>query len=156
MRVSVELYDQIVSALRSDKSGDKDKRREPRVGLTGEANLITVGADGKRLAGTVRIRDVSPGGIGLFFNQPLEKGQRFVLQLEAMNGDRLWLVCHAAHTKKIEGGRFLVGARVAQVMRADQIKQVEAQTAASSRRVARAESPVDLADVARLSKAILG
>jgi hypothetical protein len=154
MRLSAELYDQIVAALRSDSQRDKDKRREPRVGMAGEADLITVNAEGRRIAGLVRVRDISAAGVGLSFNQPLAQGQRFVLQLQAGKRERLWLVCHAAYSRKIGGGSYSVGARIKQVMRSEQIKNVEAQMAAASL-VSKPGSSVQLADAARISKAIL-
>jgi hypothetical protein len=154
MRLSAELYDQIAASLRSDSVRDKDKRREPRVGMAGEADLITVGSDGKRVAGLVRIRDVSVNGIGFCSTQPLDLGQRFVVQLQAGNGERLWLVCLAAYCRKINHGNYIVGARIKQHMGAEQIRKVEAQTAATAL-VSKPETPVDLADMARISKAIL-
>jgi hypothetical protein len=162
MRLSAELYQQIVAGVRSDSQGEKDKRREPRVGLAGEADLITVGADGKRLAGLAKVRDVSPTGIGLLFDHPLTPGQRVIVQIQAGKGQRIWLVCHVAYSKKISGGLFSVGARIKQLMRAEQIQQVEAQSAATAMAsqatvaVAKTQTPVEQSDMERISRAILG
>ena len=155
MRLSAEMYDQIVAALKSDSHRDKDKRREPRVGMAGEAELVTVNDEGKRIAGQVRVRDISPTGIGLFFGQELAKQQRFVVQLQSAEGQPVWLICLTAYCRAVDGGRFSVGARIKQVMRSEQIHKVEAQAAAASKGVARQATPVDLADIARISKAIL-
>jgi hypothetical protein len=155
MRLSAEMYDQIVAALRSDSHRDKDKRQEPRVGMAGEAELVTVGENGKRMAGKVRVRDISASGIGLFFAHSLNKDQRFVIQLQSSTGEPVWLVCLTAYCKRASSN-FSVGARIKQVLRADQIHKVEAQTAAASSIVAHTASPVDIADIARISKAIIG
>jgi hypothetical protein len=155
MRLSAEMFDQIVAALKSDSHRDKDKRREPRVGMAGEADLVTVGENGKRAAGKVRVRDISASGIGIVFSQNLNKDQRFVIQLESAAGEPVWLVCLTAYCKKANGN-FSIGAKIKQVMRSDQIHRVEAQTAAASSIVAHTASPVDIADIARISKAIIG
>jgi hypothetical protein len=162
MRLSAEMYDQITAALKSDLHGNKDKRREPRVGLAGEVGYVTVTDKGKRMAGVVRVRDVSPSGIGLFFSEQIAKEQRFVLQLASSNRKPLWLVCLAAYCRKVDGGRFSVGARIHQVLRADQIQKIEAQTAAANAPVnarttaVKQREPLDVTDIERISKAILG
>ena len=155
MRLTAEMFDQIVGSLKSDSHGGKDKRREPRVGMAGEADLVTVGENGKRTAGKVRIRDVSATGIGLTFTHPLQKEQRFVIQLESTKGGHVWLVCLAAYCKRGMGS-YTIGARIKQVMRADQISKVEAQTASANAAFCQAPSPVDMADIERISKAIIG
>ena len=110
MRMSAEMYEQIVAALRSDSHRDRDKRREPRVGLAAEVDYVTV-EEGKRIAGVVRVRDVSPTGIGLFFSKQIDKRQRFVVQLYTNSEEPMWLVCQAAYCRRVDGGSFSVGAQ---------------------------------------------
>jgi hypothetical protein len=169
MRLSAEMYDQIVAALRSDKQRDKDKRKEPRVGLAGEANLVAVSETGVRISGVTRVRDISPTGIGLIFNKQLAKGQRFVVQLEGFDGQPVWLVATTAYCRTIDNTKHSIGAKIQQVLRADQIQKIEdkatAATAASAA-VNAPRRPATLAptaapaaatsDIARISKAILG
>ncbi len=149
------MYDQILAALKSDSHRVKDKRREPRVGLAGEAGYVTVNDKGKRVAGVVRVRDVSPSGIGLFFSEQMVKNQRFVLQLASSNDQPLWLVCLAAYCRRVDGGRFSVGARIHQVLRADQIQKIESHAVVQAAPVKHRAS-MDVSDIERISKAILG
>ena len=174
MRLSAERYEQVLAKLRSDSKVAKDRRGEPRVGLPGEAPLVAVTETGKRLADTARLRDVSRNGIGLITGQQLPPKQRFMIQLQYDNGQPLWLVCCATNCRSIEGGRFVIGARVEQLLRADQIHKVDATP--KTEPVHKAEkvpalTPIPLpqmppmtarppslqeADIARISKAILG
>ena len=129
--------------------------------LAGEVGYVTVTDKGKRMAGVVRVRDVSPSGIGLFFSEQVAKDQRFVLQLSSSNSQPVWLICLAAYCRKVEGGRFSVGARIHQILKADQIQKIEAQSAAATATAqaapaAKSREPLDSTDIERISKAILG
>jgi hypothetical protein len=161
MRLSAEIYEEILAGLKSDGVRDKDKRREPRVGMAGEADFVTIAGDGTRQAGVVRIRDVSRQGIGLLFNQHIPPQQRFVVQLESINGQPIWLVCNAAYCRKTDMGRFSVGARIMQVLRAADIQKVEAKAAAAVAAATTSAKPPVRAledaqgEIARIARAIL-
>lgn len=157
MRLSAEMFDQIVAALKSDSRRDKDKRREPRVGVAGETTLVTVTEAGKRLSDTVRVRDISRTGIGLISTQNLAEKQRFVLQLQYANEEPLWLVCLTAYCRAVDGGRFTIGAKIQQLLKADQIpKPAPKASAAVGNPVAARSTPLNASDISRISKAILG
>jgi hypothetical protein len=156
MRLTAEMYEQIVAALKSDSHGDRDKRRQPRVGMAAEADFVMVIADGARIAGVVRVRDVSASGIGLLFARQIAKNQRFVLQLYGANEQPLWLVCTAAYCRGGEEDRYSVGARIQQILKADQIQRGELNPNAIAAAAARANAKVDMTDVERISRAILG
>jgi hypothetical protein len=157
MRLTAEMYDQILKGLKSDSHGGKDKRREPRVGMAGETDLVTVGDGGKRTAGKARVRDISATGIGLSFTRPMSKDQRFVIQLESSKGEPIWLVCLTAYCRAGTGS-FSIGGRIKQVLRAEEISKIEAQSATVAAAVVSAPvpDPADQSDIARISKAILG
>jgi hypothetical protein len=162
MRLSAEIYEQIIGGLKSDGVIGKDKRREPRVGLAGEADYVTISGDGTRQAGVAKIRDVSRTGIGLVCAQQVPKHQRFVVQLESSNEQPIWLVCNVAYCRRTDMGRFSVGAKIMQVLRAADIQKVEAKAAAAvaaatnSPAKPNARAPRDeQADIARIAKAIL-
>jgi hypothetical protein len=158
MRLRAETYEQILAQLKSDSHREKDKRREPRVGLAAEADYVMVNEKGKRVAGVLRVRDVSVSGVGLVFPQEMPKKQRFVVQLKKKNDDPLWLICLTAHCRKVDGNFYSVGARIEQVLRADAVRKIEAQTAAASASAAVKSRPAATsspADVERISKAIL-
>ncbi len=153
------MYNQIVEGLKSDSHRDKDKRREPRVGMAGEVEFVTMNEEGKRVAGLVKVRDISRSGVGLLFTKHISIQQRFVIQLASGNGEPIWLVCTSAYCRRVEEGRYSVGGRIMQVLRAEQIHQIEAKAAASQKAaVARSRSAPhkDQADIARISRAILG
>jgi hypothetical protein len=160
MRLSAEMYDRIVSGLKSDTQGEKNKRREPRVGLAGEVDFVAVTEIGKRLAGSAKIRDVSRSGIGLLFTQQIPRNQRFIVQLSSEQDNELWLICVAAYCRPTSGGFFSVGAKITQTMRGDQIRKTEARTADTAAKEP-AESPprkcheLDMSEVARIARAIL-
>ncbi len=132
MRLSAQMYQQILKGLRSDSHREKDKRREPRVGMAGEVDFVTITELGKRVAGIAKVRDVSRSGIGLLFSHHIASHQRFVVQLESSSGEPIWLVCNAAHCRAVEGGHFSVGARILQLLHAEEIQKVEAKAAAAA------------------------
>jgi hypothetical protein len=159
MRLSAEMYKQIVAGLKSDSHQHRDKRREPRVGMAGEVEFVTVDETGKRVAGAVKIRDISRSGVGLLFNKPVLAQQRFVIQLASAKGEPVWLVCTTAYCRRVEEGWFSIGARIIQLLRAEQIQQIESKSSApqpAPTEAMRGISLADRADVARISRAILG
>jgi hypothetical protein len=159
MRLSAEMYRQIVEGLKSDSHRDKDKRREPRVGMAGEVEFVTVDESGKRIAGLVKVRDVSRSGVGLLCTKQVSAQQRFVIQLASSNGEPIWLVCSTAYCRQVEMGRFSIGARIVQLLRAEQIQQIEAKAAATHAASAASSRTLpheDQAAIARISRAILG
>ena len=153
MRLSAEMFEQIVDALRSDGKRERDKRLEPRVGLAGEATLISAAPDGRRLETRVRVRDVSRSGIGLSFATPVAKDQRIIVQLQSAHDEPIWLICVAAYCRRVEQDQFAVGARIQHVLRPEQVRQVEAELG----KPASSQEPNlnAVADVVCISKAIL-
>ena len=124
MRLSAEIFDQIVEALRSDRKGDRDKRLEPRVGMAGEAVLVSICDDGRQTSAPVRVRDVSRSGLGMIYSIRFAKDQRLIIQLQSLAGEPIWLICVAAYCRKIEEGHYAVGARIKQVMRPDEVHRM--------------------------------
>lgn len=155
MRLSAQSYQQILASLKSDALKDRSKRREPRVGLAGEAEFVTVNESGTRSAGLVRLRDVSRSGIGLLFNQAMAAKQHFVLRLHSYVDEPIWLVCSTAYCRPIESGQFAVGARIIQLLSAEEIHKIEAKAAAAKPATAKPTTAQE-ADISRISKAILG
>jgi RPA family protein len=153
MRLSAELFQQIADALTSDGRTERDKRQEPRVGMAGEATLVTLMSDGTRETLRVRIRDISHSGLGICYNKRFTKDQRFIIQLQSINGDPIWLVCVTAYCRKAESDNFVVGGRIKQVLRAEQVKNIEARlgdSAVDTFLVSMQKQTID-----RISKAIL-
>lgn len=153
MRLSAEMFEEIVDALRSDGHRDKDKRLEPRVGMAGEATLISIGPAGQRLVSRVRVRDVSRGGIGLYFPTKFAIDQRIIIQLQSCHDEPIWLICVAAYCRRLEADRYAVGARIRQVLRPEQVRQLETQLGNGAAGKLLEDKVSE--DVARISKAIL-
>ena len=125
MRLSAELFQQISDALISDGRSERDKRREPRVGMAGEALMVTLMSNGRRESRRVRIRDISRSGMGICYHQRFAKDQRFIVQLQSINGDPIWLVCIAAYCRKAETDRFVIGGRIKQVLTSEQLERIQ-------------------------------
>jgi hypothetical protein len=125
MRLSAELFQEISDALTSDRRSDRDKRREPRVGMAAEAVMVTAMSDGRRKSQRVRIRDISQSGMGICFNKRFSKDQRFIIQLQSINGDPIWLVCVAAYCRAAESDRFVIGGRIKQVLKSEQVQRIQ-------------------------------
>lgn len=153
MRLSAEMFQEIVDALHSDVQRERDHRLEPRVGMAVEATLVSLGPDGKRLASRVRIRDISRSGIGLYYPTRFAKAQRLVIQLHTHNEEPIWLICVTAYCRRVEQDRYAVGARIKQMLRPEQVRKVEAQLGRAA--LGLLLDPGARADVARIAKAIL-
>jgi hypothetical protein len=153
MRLSAELFQQISDALISDARSDRDKRAEPRVGMSGEATLVTLMSDGTRTSVRVRVRDISHSGLGLYYNKRFDENQRFIVQLQSLTGDPIWLVCVTAYSRRAESDRYIVGGRIKQVLSAEHVRRIESRlgdSAAYSVLGAKEKQTMD-----RISKAIL-
>ena len=153
MRLSAELFKQIVDGLRSDNRSDRDKRLEPRVGMAGEVTLIYLDTEGKRKSTRARVRDVSRSGIGLYHRTKFGKDQRMVVQLQSANGDPIWLLCVPAHSNCVEKDRWVVGARIKQALHPDEVRRLIDQMGNSAPHMLLSAS--DRADAERIAKAIL-
>jgi hypothetical protein len=161
MRLSAELFQQIVDALKSDGHSDRDKRLEPRVGMAGEANLVSLRDDGRCVTNRARIRDVSRTGIGLVHNRRFESNKRFIIQLQSHTGDPIWLICMTAYCRRQSSDCFSIGSRISQVLHADEINDIEhkregiASKLDAQRAAAAAISAADRNTMQRISRAIL-
>ena len=105
----------------------------------------------------MRVRDISPRGIGLFSSRQIGICQRLVVQLYTYHKEEpVWLVCQVAYCRKVESGSFSVGARISEILRADQIRKMEAHTCSREELLASKSTSLQTADIERISKAILG
>lgn len=116
MRLSAELFQQIVEALKSDSATARDKRTAPRVGL--RAQVMVVPAPGRRAAPRpVRCRNLSASGIGLLHKQDMPAGTEFVVRLEAKGlSAAAHVLCTVVHADKISPDLFSIGARIVRVL----------------------------------------
>jgi hypothetical protein len=89
--ISSEAFESIVRSLRSDKQSGKgsDKRKTPRVGLSGRVTIIPCSAGADRTPAVAMVRDLSTTGIGLAHsNEPAKSILCMVTHSHAI-GERL-------------------------------------------------------------------
>jgi hypothetical protein len=108
MKLSAEVFEQIMRHVRSDQPADGDHRFHPRVGLTATASIVLNAAPTREVA--VRIRDVSRSGFGFLNHGPLRGGDRFLLKLPRHNAAPLTLDCEVINTRPVARGLWTVGA----------------------------------------------
>src|ERR1700722_15687484 len=101
MILSAEMFEQIADALKSDGRPSKDKRLEPRVGMTGEVMLLNVSNRRQRGMNTVRGRDISRTGVGLYHSKRFAKGQQFIIQLDTVKNEPIWMICMTAYCRRL-------------------------------------------------------
>src|SRR4051794_11245102 len=101
MELSAELFHQIVEALRSDVSRERDKRTAPRVGLRAQVTILPplgVRAPAQR----VRCRNLSASGIGLMHTREMRSGTEFVACLPAAGlAKPVHIACLVVHCRKL-------------------------------------------------------
>ena len=84
MQLTGELYEQVVRAIRSGPRRSNDGRRLARAGV-GLAVIILRGRKRERRV-PVRVRDVSPTGLGFISTEPLATSEEVVIELERRGG----------------------------------------------------------------------
>ena len=77
---------------------DVNPRRHPRRAASCSATIYTYGEGDKRgPLETVQARDFSDGGVSILRGEPLEPGQRFVINLPLPGKDAVTRLCRVAH-----------------------------------------------------------
>ena len=118
--LTAEALADILRALRadaarpSDKIGGRRRRSAPRVGVRLQISILPL--DGQLPASQarvlVRVRDLSPTGLGFVHREPLAKGQPFVIRLPKAIGGIARLLGRVEHCRRIDGGQYQIGATV--------------------------------------------
>jgi hypothetical protein len=111
MQLSAETYLQLVQALKSEPRRGREQRGKARVGIGGPLSIQLVEGAKLRAPVTVRLRDLSPEGIGITSAQALKSGTRFVVALPRLQGEALVLVCEVRHCDRVADGIYNVGAK---------------------------------------------
>src|SRR5439155_23763020 len=84
--------------------------REPRARLSGKVIMILIGSDDKRSKPlSVRVRDLSPRGIGLLHTKPLAADSHFAIQLPCGNNAKITVVYTVRHCKTISPDLYSIG-----------------------------------------------
>jgi hypothetical protein len=129
MQLSAELYQQIVDALRSDSSRDRDKRTAPRVGLRAQVKILPpIGV--RAPAELMRCRNLSASGIGLMHNKEMRSGSEFIASLPATGlAAPVHISCIVVHCRKLSPDLFTIGGRIIRVLTSDEAAMLAAMAA---------------------------
>jgi PilZ domain len=112
--ISSADFASIVRSLRSDKQAGRgsDKRRTPRVGLSGRVTIIPCGANADRHAVTAMVRDLSTTGIGLAHSTPVKAGEQMIVRFSATHNEPAKaILCLITHTVTVGERLFTTGAK---------------------------------------------
>ena len=102
--ISSAAFESIIRSLRSDKQTGKgsDKRRTPRVGLSGRVTIIPCTAGNDRTPVIAMVRDLSTTGIGLAHSHPLNSGEQVIVRFAATHNEPAKsILCMVTHTHAI-------------------------------------------------------
>ena len=132
-RLTAEIFEQIVSSLRSDSTGRvHEKRHRPRVGLRNSLEIYPCPTGAKLTAPTVVwVRDVSADGLGLVSSNALPIDLHFVAEFDRWERPRLRVQYKVAYCKLLSRGLYSVGAQLIKVL-PERSAQADARTKKSA------------------------
>jgi hypothetical protein len=97
---------------RSDHGGSIENRTDSRVGLLGQAIIIPCPARCGRKPVSVAIRDLSPLGIGVIYDQQLDPGEQFILRVPGQSQTSpTAILCTVVYCRSLTPAAFSLGAR---------------------------------------------
>jgi PilZ domain len=112
--ISAEAFDSIIRSLRSDVRSTRgsDKRKTPRVGLSGRVTIIPCSPNSDRNPVVAMVRDLSTTGIGLAHSNPLVAGEQIILRFAATHMEPAKsILCTVTHSHTIGERLTTTGAR---------------------------------------------
>jgi c-di-GMP-binding flagellar brake protein YcgR len=112
--LSAEAFESIIRSLRSDARSlrGSDKRRTPRVGLSGRVTIIPCSPTSSRTPVVAMVRDVSTTGIGLAHSNPLAAGEQVIVRFAATHMEPAKsILCTVTHSHTIGERLTTTGAR---------------------------------------------
>ena len=109
MRLTSEQFEQMIHSLRGNRAGH-ERRATTRVGLRGIMDLRI--KSGNRLAAfqTVRVRDISAGGVGIVTNVPMRPETEVVVYLSNDAGPMMLLQYTVMNSRRV-GDQYIAGLR---------------------------------------------
>jgi PilZ domain len=109
-----EWFEDLIRSVNTRETGDQ-RRRVPRIGVRFSAEMFEV--DGERVLPpvTIRIRDISPLGLGFSHNRRLRKGTRFIIQLPQEELAPLRILCEVKNCETVADQVYAVGAEFVQI-----------------------------------------
>jgi len=122
MKLSAELFNQIVSNLRSDRTSTRgqDKRVEGRVGLRCTIDIVTripysFESPHTKEVG-VSVNNISVSGIGLVTGKRMEDGTEFIARFVRDGGPPVPILYKVKYSRRLATDVFSVGAVLERVL----------------------------------------
>lgn len=112
--ISAEAFESIIRSLKSDHQTGRgsDKRRTPRVGLSGRVTIIPCSPNSDRTAAVAMVRDLSTTGIGLAHSHPLAAGEQIIVRFAATHMEPAKsILCTVTHSHAIGERLSTTGAK---------------------------------------------
>ncbi len=112
--ISAAAFESIVRSLRSDvrQSRGSDKRKAPRVGLSGRVTIIPCSPGADRQPVVAMVRDLSTRGIGLAHSAPLKGGDQIILRFAAAADEPAKVIlCAITHSVAVGERLYTTGAK---------------------------------------------
>jgi hypothetical protein len=110
VNISAEMFESIIKSVRGD--GHDEKRKHPRVGLSGRMIIIPLPPAKNRNPASVTVRDLSAGGIGIVHSEALREGQQFNLVLKSEKTAKTTLIlCTVRWSRSAGSDLYAIGAR---------------------------------------------
>ena len=107
MQLTVEAIIETLRTLTSDGVGDSPRgrtpRRLPRVGLRMQITILPLSDESMPRPATVRLRNMSPAGLGFLMDEPLREGQQFLIRLPRDRGGSAHLLGVVQRCRKLDG-----------------------------------------------------
>jgi hypothetical protein len=118
MFLGAEQYQNIVSQLRSERAPRRslERRNSPRVGLRVPVQVIPCRTGTRAIVQSAWLRDLSAGGVGLIFHQPLEIGSYLVVCFPRKNGPPLDVLFVVSRCVRLNTSHFSIGARFQRII----------------------------------------
>jgi hypothetical protein len=142
--VVAKASDQLLQlTLQERKASGANRRKTPRIQKNGNVRIIECEHGILQRPVTVKIRDVSATGIGVFHNKPIAEGKQFVVELAdgagGANKSLLYTVKRCSNT----GGIYSIGCELTSVLRTERVPTDPAGAAAAAAMAAAAENGGD-------------
>jgi hypothetical protein len=122
MKLSAEMFNQIVSSLKSDgiNSRGHEKRAEGRVGLRCTIDIVTRipynFESPTTKAISVSVNNISVCGIGLVTGMKLEDGSEFIARFNRDGSSPVPILYKVRHARRIANDVYSIGANLERVL----------------------------------------
>ncbi|MDB5354753.1 MAG: hypothetical protein JWN24_1206 [Phycisphaerales bacterium] len=119
MDLSADQLAQIVFSLGAAPSSEvgADQRRRPRAELDARVDLIPLSDQSNPAAISVKVRDLSPSGIGFLHDRQMALDEQFALLLPRDGDTPAVVLCTVAFWQPLARDLFAIGARFTRILR---------------------------------------